>query len=326
MIVGCRRAALGAIAIAIGASACQHDSNLGTTAAAVSDAADAPSAAAWWVDSTWPGEHPRAIHGTSLLDVWIVGERGAMWRWGGAHFLALTSPDPEVALDAVWVASSMTAYVAGARMDGSSLVLAWDGATWIPEVTPASGALTGIWGTTSVGRSSTFLRRSSAGSWQSLSTANVVAAPEDIWVSGPDGDVWVAGGDGIRRFRASDGAFVADYPGDAVFGVWGRSADDVWAVGDGAIRRWNGTAWTATPTPSHPRLRAVWAASANHAWAVGDLGTLLRWDGIAWATEPPAASWNLYGVWGTGENNVFAVGSSEEAGGVLRYGEGGIGL
>ncbi len=321
MIVGHR-----AVVAAIAMTACQHDANLGTTAAVGTDPVDAAPVNSWRVHGTWTGEHPRAIAGTTFLDVWIVGKRGAIWRWGETSFLAATSLDPAIGFDAVWVGSPARAYAVGARDDGAPQLLAWDGATWTPEPTPASGALTGVSGSASVGLAATFLRRSTAGTWQLQSGPDLVTAPEDVWSSGPGGDIWIAGTTGLRRFRDTDGALVADYPGDAVFGVWGRAADDVWAVGAGAIQHWDGTMWTATPTPNHLPLRAVWAASADRAWAVGDAGTLLRWDGAAWSVDPPVVSWDLNGVWGVNETNVFAVGSSPSIGGVLRYGEGVIGL
>ncbi len=320
----------GALAIALTATGCKHDSTLGETAALAPDASDPTGDAAstkfWRVHAMWPGEHPRAIAGTTLADAWIVGGSGAVRRWELTNFYTTPSPDPDVAFDAVWVGGFARAYAVGARTDGSPRIFAWNGTTWTPESTSASGGLTGVSGTTSVGRASSFVRRSTAGSWDAQTPINPVASPEAVWVSGAGGDVWIGGPEGIRRFAESDGAFVADFPGESVLGLWGRAADDVWAVGVGAIRRWNGTSWTTTPTPNHPTLRAVWAASADRAWAVGDQGTILVWDGVAWTALLPIVTWDLFGVWGESADHLFAVGSAAQDAGLLRYGEGVIGL
>lgn len=323
------------IALACMLSACRYDSTVGIARqldAGADASIDAPPPT-WRIATVINGAAPRAMHGTSEVDAWIVGRGGEIWRWNGVTLADVAGPLADVDLDAVWAASPSLAYAVGARADAPA-TLQWDGAQWSAITTPADGALTGVTGITdaggarvwSAGHAANFLSRASTSTpWERHAGPELVTSPEDVWAAGDD--VWVAGDQGIARFRASDGAFVERFDSVALWGVHGRAPDDVWAVGEqGTIRHWNGAAWSATPSGVTVTLRDVWASAPDRAWAVGDAGTVLRWDGLAWTTDADFAPWNLSGLWGTDASNVFAVGSTTTAGVVVRLTTTEIGL
>ncbi len=150
----------------------------------------------------------RGVWGSSVSDLVVVGEGGALRRVGGM------TPGG----------------------DGSEVY--WSN---IPTGTKAN--LTAIWGTSTssflvVGDRGTLLRSDGY-----TSTAVELGTKENlqaIWGSGPS-DIWVVGSgstvfhyDGLTWVRQP----VDDRRGDIdLFGVWGTAGGDVWIVGDGALLR-----------------------------------------------------------------------------------------
>lgn len=172
----------------------------------------------------------------------------------------IVEPKLDAALLSIWGTSSSDIWTAGAdARDGSGpLVLHFDGASWTPAPTGATGDL-----------------------W---------------WAHGFAGGPVYFGGAGGLILRWQDGVFTSmDTPGTGtVFGIWGDNPGDVWAVGGSPGGSQGAFAWRLDdsgeqwlPAPGFPaelaRSDALWKVhghGADDVWMVGTGGKALHWDGL----------------------------------------------
>lgn len=226
-------------------------------------------------------------------------------HWNGSAWRMVASPDPGgsygSSLSAVTALSSSSAWAVGSYgtkpsssgvcpgCPGSkSLVLHWNGSTWVQQASPSRGVPPG----------------------SGLSAVSALSA-SDAWAVGnsylysPDQQKSLA-----LRWNGSGWAQVASpSPGPnsgSIFtplnGVSALSASDAWAVGSRYVStgygtlalHWNGTSWTVVPSPNPGGfngsfLNAVSGLSPSDMWAVGyyDTGSevrtlILHWNGISW--------------------------------------------
>lgn len=136
-----------------------------------------------------------------------------------------------------------------------------------------------------------------------------------------DDDVFLVGNAGtILHWDGTQFLTETSSTDQALWGVWGASADDVWAVGgdgraDGQLtllRRTNG-AWApfAVPEPMRPRVNAffkVWGTAADDVYVVGQRGTVMHFDGTEWTESLVGTSEDLISVWGTSPDRIAIVG------------------
>ncbi len=160
---------------------------------------------------------------------------------------------------------------------GSGTFLHWTGAFWLGVPGPATGTLSGIWG----------------------------SAGDDVWAVGTQVLHW----DGGTWKIVDDGTTLLD--------VSGTAPDDIWAVGKrGSIRHWQGSEWQDVDSPGKipkPTLNGVSAIRKGEAWAVGNDGSLLHFHGGAWSMQALPAGYgapSLCAVASSGPNDVWVVGIS----------------
>ena len=102
-----------------------------------------------WRSAQWQRSHCvkntaqlRGVHGTSASDVWAVGDGGALLRFDGAAWTAMTSGTSN-ALSRVFALTPSRAYAVGQ----AGIVLAFDGARWTTVQSGAATFLFGVWST-----------------------------------------------------------------------------------------------------------------------------------------------------------------------------------
>ena len=198
-------------------------------------------------------------------------------------------------------------------VEGTNLVLHWNGTSWVQTALPEYGtgsyldavdavSATDVW---TVGYYTT-----TAGKTQALAAH---------W----NGTRWTL----VTAPNPAKGGFLD------LNGVSAASPSDIWAVGTYGNQKtlalhWNGTSWTqvATPSPGYAgnALSAVAAVSPSVAWADGSYDVfrqtgaiptktlLLRWNGTHWTQvstpNPGAAVSTLNGVAASSASDAWAVG------------------
>jgi hypothetical protein len=227
------------------------------------------------------------VAATGPRDAWATGSQmkgaggaGALLRWNGDGWSAVTVPGSTGSFNQVDGSSPDDVWVMGATADGAQATWHWDGARWTSTATGAYRA------------------------------ADVtVVGPRNAWAVGnadEGGDTGAALHWNGTRWKTVAMPFTARRV-DAV------SARDVWAVGETgdqpAAEHWDGTAWTSSPLPEVPvpegengfsYFNDVVAISATNVWAVGRLywgsgeelrsgehnrPVLMHWDGQAWSLQ-----------------------------------------
>lgn len=99
--------------------------------------------------------------------------------------------------------------------------------------------------------------------------------------------------------------------GNALYAVWGTSAQDIWAVGDaGTAMHFDGQNWSLQDPGTGANLNGVWTGSAGNAVVVGDGGIILRWNGSTFTKETSPTTNHLNSVWGSSSSDIYAVGDS----------------
>jgi hypothetical protein len=265
------------------------------TLAAGTASATAETAPGWRVtyvspDTGYDGFGLYDVTATGPQDAWAVGSTqkgaggaGAMMRWNGTGWTAVTVPGSTGSFNSVSGSSAKNVWVLGATANGRNTAWRWNGTSW-----------------TSV----------SIGSYD----------PADVTVLGPK-NAWAVGYDGAGDGGGSDGKAL-HWNGTAwqtvAMPMTARkidsvSANDIWAVGENAgqpaATHWDGTAWTTSELPQVPipegqsgfsYFNDIVALSAGNVWAVGRLywgsgeglraeehnrPVLMHWNGQKWSLQ-----------------------------------------
>lgn len=229
-----------------------------------------------WTNFQAAGKSLNAVHGTSTLDAWTVGDDGYVRRWNGSAWLTPT-PAPGVAYDlnAVFAVGANDVYVVG-----DSNVLHFNGATWSQLTVPAFSSGASIWATAPndvwIGAFTTILHYDGV-AW-SVSASNLGTTVNAIWGSGPS-DVWAVGNFGFVSHW--DGAKWTTHPTGSPIGfvgVMGSAAGTVYALGSsGELATFhNGALSMKKIGSSTDQFESLWVSGDGAAaWAVG-FGTIFR--------------------------------------------------
>lgn len=272
-------------------------------------------------------------------DGWAVGGGGAATvdniRWSGTFPSGAWSPGPTPLLvpGAVARAVSFNSITLGWIVASNGNIFKWDGAGWLPEVSPVAVPLLSVHAVSAtdawaVGAGSTIIRWNGA-SWTGPMVAPTGAtvdyrsikmvSPTDGWIAGTLNVVTVEGM--LLRWNGVAWGIVRSYITDnlnSVFMLPGGIAG--WAVGDAeTIVRWNNAQWISGTSPTAFPLFDLSMVSSADGWAVGGGGifapalggSIFRWDGTHWfhyETLPTANA--LLGIHMLDSNNGWAVGSS----------------
>ncbi|MEO8477523.1 MAG: hypothetical protein ABI572_10815 [Actinomycetota bacterium] len=231
----------------------------------------------------------QAVSAAAPDDVWAVGfinDRTMTLHWDGQRWMRIASPNPGLRFNGLYGVTAVDAGRAWAvgdrrdQLDGSPLILRWNGVEWAVSSVPALRNVAGFRDVDATSR-------------------------RDAWVVGFTGVKTLAlhfDGTAWRKVNTPNPAS----SGNDLDGVTTVASDDVWAVGqriDGEdpgrnlILHFDGTAWAevAAPDPGVPnRLYDVDGSSATDLWSVGQarlagIPSTQALQGCAPPPPPPAA-------------------------------------
>jgi len=226
---------------------------------------------ATWTNASPPDSVGRvnAIAPLSTDDAWAAGQSGAILRWQGQEWTAVTSPVTSP-LNSLAFASPTDGWAVG-----DSAILRWDGSAW-SVITDTVGL--------------------------GLMSVDVIS-PTDAWAVGDggsalhwDGDEWHAVATSTTLPLLSVD-MVSSTDGWAVGGI---TIDDMTGQFEGVVLRWNGANW-ATYTTTNYILASVDMIASADGWITGGTnwassGRLLHWDGVDWQQAAHPASSMLSSV------------------------------
>lgn len=252
--------------------------------------------------------------GATTPRLWVVGERGAIFRSDGGGYEAM---DAGVHLDLRGVYSPRSDEVWA--VGGYGTIVKYDKGSWHDVIGGVTRHLHGIADSKgddllAVGDDMTVLLRADGGwapVYQNPDLGNAVAA-----CGNGEGTVWVVGDTGsIVRLESNemkDNVYTFTVLRDVT--VVGPGAGQVWAVGgkeSGAIFSSDadgGRGWEPETAPGKT-LSGIWGTTLADLRVVATDGTIYRrGGGGAWLQELPPAG-PLNSIWGSGPNDIWAVGS-----------------
>ncbi len=215
----------------------------------------------------------RGVWGTSMSNVWVVGDDGTILQWNGIAWDAVTS-GVSVSLQAIHGNSADNILVVGLN----ATALRWNGTAWAPENLP-NGVNDDLFGV-----------------WMAVGGAAVAV--------GERGRTF--------RFNGSTWANQNSGAGNNVTfnAVWGSAGNSVWAVGTGGvIRFWNGSNWSAQTSGVTTELMAIQGLDEDEVWVTGRNGTMLLFNGATWSSQDANTNQDLLGVAAVSATSAVAVGN-----------------
>lgn len=207
-----------------------------------------------------------AVAGSSAAEVFAVGDGGAIERYTGAGWADDLMVSPASQLRDLWVAGPDELYAVGAT--GSSTIFHYQAGAWTSETSNVAipGTLTAVWG----------------------------RSPTDVFAVGQLA--------GTHRTASSTWTTISSGEIGAAAAVWG-DASTVYAVGSRVVA-YDGTSWTTITSADHT-YNGVWVAPSGKVWlsAIDGIGHL---TGTTVAYDIAQGQYNA--IWGASETDVFAVG------------------
>ncbi len=278
---------------------------------------------AWVKMDTSITDDLRGIWGSSLDNIFAVGEQGVILRYDGNLWTKM----PAVTfyhLNGIWGSSDTNVFAVG--MGG--VILHYDGNAWTYMISSTYRDLKGVWGTSgtnvyAVGEKGTlvYYNGNKDNTWEKIqvSTLNTL---NSVWGSA-ENDVYAVGGDWdtltVLHYNGNSWADPPVTGFNSAFGIWGSAENNVFVAGNsGMILHYNYNGWNEMANSASKYFRGIWGSSSKLVFAVGTGGTVIHYTpGMgAWSEMATASSKDLYGIWGNSENDVFAVGNS---GTILRH-------
>lgn len=275
-------------------------------------------------------------------DGWAVGDEDGGGppdvdniRWSGTFPSGAWSPGATATLlpgAGVLRAVSLNSPTFGWIVASTGGIFKWDGAGWLPEVSPVAVDLLSVHALSNtdawaVGAGSTIIRWNGA-SWTGPMVSPTVGldyrsikmvSATDGWIAGVLNPVTVEGL--LLRWNGVAWSIVRSWVTQDLNGLFmlpGGTAGS--AVGDAeTIVYWNNTQWISQTSPTAFPLFDLHMVSSTDGWAVGGGGALapalggsiFRWDGTHWFHYETLPSQNsLLGVYMLNSNDGWAVGSA----------------
>jgi photosystem II stability/assembly factor-like uncharacterized protein len=272
---------------------------------------------AHWNGGTWAQVASiNNLYGVDMLsekDGWAVGYGGAIYRWNGTTWVAVTSPSSE-SLNSISMVSETDGWIVGSN----GTILRWNGSTWSAVASPTSNYLRSVrmlsategWAVGSYW-DGTILH------WNGSVWSQVLTTP--YWPSSIDvtsaSQVWVVGSGGlIMQYDEGKWTTLSHPTTSGLEAVQMISPTNGWTVGQrGTILHWDGVTWQSVASPTGNWLRSIDMISATDGWAIGTVGLTIHWDGSAWAVvNSPTSAW-LNGTdmisatdgWAAGDNGAI---------------------
>ena len=225
----------------------------------------------WTPQEVIPGISFNDVWGSSVSDIYVVGDKGTILHYDGTKWSPMDSSTRNHLLS-VWGSSDTDVYAVGKK----GTILHYDGSEWSSIESPAKKHLHSVWGSSAV---------------------DVYAVGDKGLIVHYDGPDW-----SIVKPRTTE---------KHLYGVWGISSEAFAVGSKGAILNYDSSGWgTVKPLPTKKHLYGIWGSSASDVYAVGEDGTMLRYDGTGWNESGYVTDEHVYGIWGSSATDVFAVGDN----------------
>jgi hypothetical protein len=152
-----------------------------------------------------------SVAGTSMFDVWAVGDVGMILHWDGQAW-SLVQSNTSAQLTSVFATSTGSAWAAGSDSSGSVVLLSWDGMKWTPVTAPKAPfpSLPAIWSDSNdlwlYTGTTLYQEPGKAGPWTQVGVPAGLAGfvPSALWGT-PNANqpptLWMGGYGTIRRYR-----------------------------------------------------------------------------------------------------------------------------
>ncbi len=305
---------------------CEPDVELFRATSASGPDAQAPR---WTEVASLVSSDLRSVWGTSSNDAWAVGDNGVALHWDGVIWRALPT-GTSANLMSVWGARADDVWAVGAGLDGSSVLLRWDGSQWAMSASPQRSprtSLRAVWGS---GASTVWLTGvvempdPSAWHWDGTQwrpefVPGGMRPPGFVAITGSGDDLWTAAEfPAFVRHTSAGWEMPVPLPRGSTFdgGLCVTSDRALWVTAGGNVLRYASAGWSSYPLAPLMTVRALSCASASEVWAVGEAPQVARWDGGRW-TLAAVPRPGLASVWRAPTGEVWAVGAR---GAIVRYG------
>jgi photosystem II stability/assembly factor-like uncharacterized protein len=249
-----------------------------------------------------------SVFASDAQHAWAVGQGGALLVWNGSFFAPTSIGGSTPALNGVWASGANNVFVVG----NNGFIARYDGSNWLSQTSSTSQNLRAVFGVSAtrayaVGDSGAVLTYDGT-SWSAVGGATVNLRA--VWAQSAT-EIYAAGDSG-KVYRSTGGAFTEMTPGPAttssIGGIFGTGAGDFWITADNMLFHYAGGAFSSvTPTPAVSGLRGIFGTGPTELYAVGAAGALLRYNG-SWSPVTTGAVANLAGVT-IGQRKLFVVGN-----------------
>ena len=257
----------------------------------------------------------RGISGESDSNVIAVGKKGAIYRYDGSGWNAMTNPSNED-LNDVEVVDSNTAFAVGRK--GEVLQLA--GGVWTSIGGFTSEDLFGVWAASAtevyaVGKKGTLFRYDGS-TWTDVSTA-AGTNNKDLKDAWGDADSFYAVGDDGRLYRYDRNAGSWLPPdtsctsGSKFTDLWGDGGGNVYLVGKDEVFLYDGAACAVVATASEDLLGISGWTYGGDVLAVGKRGTVFEYDGSTWIETQDGAD-DFNDDWLSSAGNAYYAGKQKK--------------
>jgi hypothetical protein len=242
-----------------------------------------------WDGASWKDLSPGGtetfwwVSGTSVNDVWFVGEKGRLAHFDGSGFKEMAS-GVTATLWGVFALGPNDVWSVGGTPDSGTnapndIVLHYDGSAWKQEMLPGKPlgvSLFKVWGTSS----------------------------DDLYVVGELGTIWHRTAAGWT-FEGGNPPLVKS----RLFTVSGCAADDVFAVGGSSVIHRDASGWSKVTIDLGNQVNGVACGPKGSAVIVGFGGLKQRLSGGQWIDEFDKEPYSdLHAAWADGQGAFWAVG------------------
>jgi hypothetical protein len=197
------------------------------------DSGDCWETTYWYWESLLYG-----IHGTSLTDIYAVGEHGTILHNNGSSWERINISTSERLWD-VWCITLDSAYVVGEN----GAILHCNGSACRIMDSGTKSYLYGVWGTSdddvyAVGSEGVLHYDGSGWDYSMISKERLYG----IWGSSSS-DIYAVGGSRIWHYDGIEWSEMIKEKGLGLDGIWGTSSSDIFAVGGSNVLHFDGTKW-----------------------------------------------------------------------------------
>lgn len=206
-----------------------------------------------WEDEGYPyGIYFNGVTGTSASDVYVVGDYGSLNHYDGSQW-TLQSSTYVWDMNGIWGTVSNSLYAAGS----GGTILYYNGTSWTPQVDTATvNTFRGIEG----------------------------ADANNIYAVTCGGDLGEYYGE-VVKYDGASWTVKKDVSSDCLIGVSVLDANNVFAAGQSNVFRSNdgGTTWTTDADVALNReINAISGSATDNVFVVGDGGFVKRFNGTSW--------------------------------------------